>query len=43
MVKVKVTLQQATMAQRGSRGILYSYINLGARRRWVVNGTPGPL
>jgi len=33
MVKVKVqfTLEQATKAQKGSRGKLYSFFNLGAR------------
>jgi hypothetical protein len=31
-VKVKSTLEQATKAQRGSKGILYSFFNLDARR-----------
>jgi hypothetical protein len=31
-VKVKVTLEQATKAQRGSRGIAYPFFNLGVRR-----------
>jgi hypothetical protein len=43
-VKVKFTLEQATKAQRGSKGIqLYSFFNLGTRWRWVVNATPWPL
>jgi hypothetical protein len=29
--KVKFTLKQATKAQRESRGIAYSFLNLGAR------------
>jgi hypothetical protein len=37
-VKVKHTLQQATKAQRGSRCIVYSFFNLGAR--W--DGWPRP-
>ena len=41
-VKVKLTLEQATKAQKGSRGI-YSFFNLGARWGWVVNETPRPL
>jgi hypothetical protein len=36
-VKVKFTQEQATKAQRRSKG------NLGARWRWVVNATPRPL
>jgi hypothetical protein len=41
MVKVKVqfTPEQATKAQRGSRGIALLF-NLGARWGWVVNSTP---
>ena len=41
---VKFTVEQATKAQRGSRGIdlLFLY-NLGARCRWVFNVTPRPL
>jgi hypothetical protein len=43
-VKVNVTLEQATMAQRGSTGIaLLFFLNLGARYEWVVNATPRPL
>jgi hypothetical protein len=44
-VKVKFTLEQATKAQRGSRGTaqLYSFLNLGVRWGWVVNATPRPL
>jgi hypothetical protein len=41
-VKVKFTLEQAMKAQRGSRGILYSSLNLCARWGWVVNATPRP-
>jgi hypothetical protein len=41
-VKVKVTLEQATKAQRGNRAIALLFI-LGARWRWVVNVTPRPL
>jgi hypothetical protein len=42
-VKVKVTLEQATKAQKGSRAIAYSFLNLGTRWRWVVSTTPRPL
>jgi hypothetical protein len=41
--KVKFTLEQAMKAQRGSRGIAYSFFNLGARWEWVVNTTSPPL
>jgi hypothetical protein len=37
------TLEQATKAQSGSRGIVIFFFNLGARWRWVVNATPWPL
>jgi hypothetical protein len=30
-------------AQRESRGKLYYFFNLGARWRWMVNATLGPL
>jgi len=40
-VQVKLTLEQATKAQRGSRGI--ALCNLGTRWEWVVNATPRPL
>jgi hypothetical protein len=30
-IKVKFTLEQSTKAQRGSRVLLYSFFNLGAR------------
>ena len=40
---VKVTLEQATKAQRGSKGTALSFFNLGARWGWVVNATPRPL
>jgi hypothetical protein len=39
-VKVKVTLEQTTKAQRGSRGIACSFFNLGAR--WGGWSTPRP-
>ena len=42
-VKVKFTLEQATKAQRGSRGAAILLLNLGARWRWVVNATIRPL
>ena len=42
-VKVKVTLEQAMKAQRGSRALLYSFFNLGSRSGWVVNVTLRPL
>jgi hypothetical protein len=38
-VKVKFTLEQATRAQRGSRGTALLFFNLGAIWRWVVNAT----
>ena len=41
--KVHFTLEQTMKAQRGSRGMLYSFLNLGARWVWVVNATPRPL
>jgi hypothetical protein len=37
---VQFTLEQATEAQRGVEVYLYSFFNLGARLRWVVNATP---
>jgi hypothetical protein len=41
---IKFSLEQATKAQRGSRGIAYSFFNLGATRwGWMVNATPRPL
>jgi hypothetical protein len=42
-IKVKVTLEQATKAQRGVEVQLYSFFNIGARWGWVVNATPRPL
>jgi len=43
-VKVKFTLEQATKAQKGSRGTaLISFFNLGTRWGWMVNTTPWPL
>jgi hypothetical protein len=41
-VKVKIIIEQAMKAQRGSRGIALLF-NLGARRGWVVNATTWPL
>jgi hypothetical protein len=43
MVRVKITLEQAMMAQRGSGGIALLIFNLGARWEWVVNTVPWPL
>jgi hypothetical protein len=43
MEKVKSILEQAMEAQKGSRGVVYSFFNLGARWGWVVNATPRPL
>jgi hypothetical protein len=42
-VKIKFTLEQATKAQRGNRGTLYSFFNFGARWRWVFSATSRPL
>jgi len=44
-VKVKVTLEKAMKAQRGSRSVAYSFFNLSARWKLVVNATlpPPPL
>jgi hypothetical protein len=39
LVKVKFTLEQATKAQRGSRGIVPSFFNLSCRWETVVNTT----
>jgi hypothetical protein len=41
-VKVKVTLVQATKAQRWSRGIALFFFNLGAGWGWMVNATSRP-
>jgi len=44
MVKVKVKFAPKTMkAQRGNRGIAYSFFNFGARLGLVVNATPRPI
>jgi hypothetical protein len=40
MVKIKVTLEQATKAQRGVELYLYSFHNVGAR--WGGLSTPRP-
>jgi hypothetical protein len=37
-IKLKFTLEQATKTQRGSRGITYSFFNVGAR--WGGWSTP---
>jgi len=39
-VKVKFTLEQATKAQKGSRGIGYSFLNLGPG--WGAWSSPPP-
>jgi hypothetical protein len=41
--KGKFTLEQDTKAQRRSRGIAFSFFNLGGRWGWVVNATPRPF
>ena len=40
---VKFFLEQATATKKGSRGMVYSFVNLGARFRWVVNATSRAL
>ena len=42
-VKVKVTLEQASKAQRGSEVELYTFFNLGSGWGWVVSATPRSL
>jgi len=42
-VKVKSVVEQDTKTQRGSKGIIYSFLNLGAGCGWVVNTTLRPL
>jgi hypothetical protein len=42
-VKVKITLEQATKAQRGSRGIALLFHLPRRQMGWVVNATPRPL
>jgi len=39
-IKVKFTLKQATKVQRGSRGLVYTFFNLGAK--WGEWSTPRP-
>ena len=41
-VKVKCPPEQATKAEKGSRGVAL-ILNLGARCGWAVSGTPWPL
>jgi hypothetical protein len=43
LLKVKFTVQQATKAQRGRRGIALLIHDFGARRGWVVSTMPQPL
>jgi len=42
-LKVKFDLEQATKAQRESKGTALLFFNFGASWRWVVNATPEPL
>ena len=42
-VKVKSVVEQDTKTQRGSKGIIYSFLNLGAGCGCVVNLTFWPL
>jgi catalase len=42
-VKIKFTREEATKAQRGSRGIALHFLNLGARWDWVVKTTTLPF
>jgi len=39
----KFVLEQATKVQRGIEVYLYSFLNIGARRGWVVEATPQPI
>jgi hypothetical protein len=41
--KLKVTLEQATKAQKWSRIIAYSFFTIGEKRGWVVNTSTRPL
>jgi hypothetical protein len=43
LTKLKFTLEPATEAQRGSRGIAVLFLNLAARWGWVVIATPWSL
>jgi hypothetical protein len=40
-IKLKFTLEQATKAQRGNRGIALLFLNLDARREWLSTPRPG--
>jgi hypothetical protein len=40
LTKVKLTIEQARKAQRGSRGVALLLLNLGARWMWVVSAMP---
>jgi len=40
---VKFILEQARAAKRGSKGMVYSLVNLGARLGWVFNAMPRAL
>jgi hypothetical protein len=42
-VKTKFILEQAMKTQSGSRCIVILFLNLGARKGWVVNVTSRPL
>jgi hypothetical protein len=42
-VKVEFILEKTTKAQRGSRGIVYSFFNLGARWGGLATPRPGPF
>jgi hypothetical protein len=42
-VKVKFTLEQTTKAQKGIEVRHFSFFNLKARCRWVVNATFRPF
>jgi hypothetical protein len=42
-VKVKFTLYRPPRAERGSGGIALLFLDLDARRGWVVSTTPRPL
>jgi hypothetical protein len=42
-VNVKLTLEQATKALRGSTDIAILFFNQGASWKWMVCATPRPL
>ena len=43
LITIKFILKLATTAHRRSGSIALLFLKLGARRRWVVNATPGTL